>query len=740
MLISAFRRITLCAGLVVAAATAGAQQPAYQIHRDLIRGRVTDDSGKVIAGADIAVTMAPDRTTQFGKSDSSGHYEITFEHGTGDYLVHIAALGRDAFRKRITRTGSDSVFTVDASLKPAVQQLAAVKVEARRTRIARQLGNGIPNPVGGREDMAGSGVTAAVPPDLQGNLEAMAGTIPGVSAVPGGGVSVLGLAPSQNNTTLNGLAFNGASVPRGARTQTVVALSTYDPSHGGFSGAQTQVSLAPGDINTNRRAYFTLDAPALQAADPVAASAGQQYTALDFNLGTSGATNMDRWVYNSGLELKRRYSDVTSLLDASPDVLAHAGVARDSVARLLAALDALGIPSSARGIPSTQATDVVNFMGRLDRPLFDYDTFTPLNTTWGLTGFVTDSHTGAQSFSATTTPAHGGETNDLSAGGQAIYSAYFGAKKDELNDTRTGISVHRTTASPYVTLPDGNVLVASALGGTQGGVATLGFAGNAALDNQRTTTTWETTNDTYFYWKGLATHHGKVSVDSRFDAYSIDNALNQLGSYSYNSLADLAANRPASFTRTLSAPTETGGEWSGALAVGDNWVKSSHFSMIYGARLEANAFTSAPAYNPQIDQLFGAATNHAPNTIDVSPRVGFNWYYTSARPSYGVSMGPIGTFYSVPRGVIRGGIGEFRETLDPTLLSTASIETGLPGGLTQLSCFGPAVPVPDWRAFATDPSAIPTQCAGGASTFTDAAPNVVLFDHERSARRELAGW
>src|SRR6185437_10482916 len=297
----------------------------------------------------------------------------------------------------------------------------------------------------GREDMAGSGVTAAVPPDLQGNLEAMAGTIPGVSAVPGGGVSVLGLAPSQNNTTLNGLAFNGASVPRGARTQTVVALSTYDPSHGGFSGAQTQVSLAPGDINTNRRAYFTLDAPALQAADPVAASAGQQYTALDFNLGTSGATNMDRWVYNSGLELKRRYSDVTSLLDASPDVLAHAGVARDSVARLLAALDALGIPSSARGIPSTQATDVVNFMGRLDRPLFDYDTFTPLNTTWGLTGFVTDSHTGAQSFSATTTPAHGGETNDLSAGGQAIYSAYFGAKKDELNDTRTGISVHRTT-------------------------------------------------------------------------------------------------------------------------------------------------------------------------------------------------------------------------------------------------------------------------------------------------------
>jgi len=743
MLMTAFGRITLGACVAAVAATAGAQQPAYQIHRDLIRGRVTGDSGKVIAGADIAITMAPDRTSQFGKSDSSGHYEIVFEHGTGDYLVHIVALDREAFRKRITRTGSDSLFTVDAALKPVVHQLAAVRVEARRTRIARETGNGFPNAVGGREDVGGSGVTATVPPDQQGNLQSMAGAIPGVSAVPGGGVSVLGLAPSQNSTTLNGLAFDGASVPRGAETQTMIASSTYDPSRGGFSGAQTQVSLAPGNSYMSRRAYFTLDAPPLQAADPVAAGAGQQYTSLDLNLGATGAANMDRWVYNSGLELKRRYSDVTSLLDASSDVLAHAGVAADSVARLLSALNALGIPTSARGIPSTQATDVVNFMGRLDRPLFDYDTYTPLNTTWGVTGFVDDSHTGAQNFSATATPAHGGESNDLSAGGQAIYSAYFGANEDELNDTRTGISVHRTTASPYVALPDGSVLVASALGGTQGGVATLGFAGNAALDNQRTTATWETTNDTYFYWKGRAAHHGKVHFDSRLDRYSMDNALNQLGSYSYNSLADLTANRPASFTRTLSAPTQAGGEWGGALSLGDNWVKSSHFSMIYGARVEANAFTSAPAYNPQIDQLFGASTNHAPNTIHVSPRVGFNWYYTSARPSFGMSAGPVGTFYSVPKGVIRGGIGEFRETLDPTLLSTASIETGLPGGITRLSCFGPAVPIPDWRTFANDPSAIPSQCAGGASpTFTDASPNVVLFDRNyqpaRSWRADLS--
>src|ERR1041384_7501037 len=101
--------IAVLAVCMASGSTAAAQQ--YQLHHDIIRGRVTDDSGKVIAGADIAVTMAPDRATRFGKSDTAGRYEISFEHGTGDYLVHIASLGREAFRKRITRTGTDSVFT-----------------------------------------------------------------------------------------------------------------------------------------------------------------------------------------------------------------------------------------------------------------------------------------------------------------------------------------------------------------------------------------------------------------------------------------------------------------------------------------------------------------------------------------------------------------------------------------------------------------------------------------------------
>src|SRR5689334_11829520 len=103
---------------LVCAASLGAQQapaPTYQIHRDVIRGRVTTDSGVVIAGADVSITMAPDRLSEFAKTDSAGRYEIVFAKGTGDYLVHVASVGRQAFRKRVTRVGSDSIFIVDAT-------------------------------------------------------------------------------------------------------------------------------------------------------------------------------------------------------------------------------------------------------------------------------------------------------------------------------------------------------------------------------------------------------------------------------------------------------------------------------------------------------------------------------------------------------------------------------------------------------------------------------------------------
>lgn len=95
------RPIGIVAGcfIVILAVPCGAQT-----HHDTIRGTVTTDSGKAIVGADVIVTMAPARLSSAVRTDSGGHYTILFTEGTGDYLVHISAIGRTTYRKRVTRT------------------------------------------------------------------------------------------------------------------------------------------------------------------------------------------------------------------------------------------------------------------------------------------------------------------------------------------------------------------------------------------------------------------------------------------------------------------------------------------------------------------------------------------------------------------------------------------------------------------------------------------------------------
>ena len=74
------------------------------------------------------------------------------------------------------------------------------------------------------------------------------------------------------------MAFAGADIPRDANTRVRVSASAYDPSRGWFSGANTNVELAPGNLFGGRRSHVTLDAPTLQYTDPVSARLGQRFT------------------------------------------------------------------------------------------------------------------------------------------------------------------------------------------------------------------------------------------------------------------------------------------------------------------------------------------------------------------------------------------------------------------------------------------------------------------------------
>ena len=474
-MLSARRLALLCAALVVPAVVVAQTRP------ETIRGRVTSDSGVAIVGATVSATRAPDRAFLQATTDSSGRFTIHFTEGTGDYLIHVSAIGYKTFRQRLTRAPGDTSLSIDVKLPPAVTKLAAVNVKASKPRPSR----------GGSDDTGAAeqqqeGVFSALAPGDEGNLAAIANAIPGASN-RGDGLSVLGLSGSQSNTTLNGMAFGGASLPRDARVDVSVTTSTYDPSRGGFSGGQTSISLSSGSPYLSRRAHLTLDAPPLQAPGPLADQLGQRFTGLNGSIGASGEWVENKWYYNSALQVSRRSADAASLLSVGDAALSAAGVAPDSAARLVQLLGAQHLPVTTADVPGSAISQAVSFVTRLDHAPYKPGTFQGNTETWNVTVFGNLADNQAQALSPLVVPTRGGSHRSLFAGTQLDYSRFFG---DVLSDLRTALSTNRDRGTPYLRAPGGEVLVSSVLPTGGDALSGLAFGGNGTLDFDRSSWTW----------------------------------------------------------------------------------------------------------------------------------------------------------------------------------------------------------------------------------------------------------
>ena len=167
--------------LLLLVATPAALLGQGRVHT--ITGRVTTDSGTAIPAADVIVTIAPTTESIAEKTDASGAYKLVIpaEKATGEYLLYIGALGRRPFRQRVTIKSPDSTAAVDAKLAAVVTKSRPSK-SARRTAPAaiarRRQRTGDP---GGRTQPRVDGVANSLPPELQGNFDAMATLIPGLA-------------------------------------------------------------------------------------------------------------------------------------------------------------------------------------------------------------------------------------------------------------------------------------------------------------------------------------------------------------------------------------------------------------------------------------------------------------------------------------------------------------------------------------------------------------------------------
>jgi hypothetical protein len=256
-------------------------------------------------------------------------------------------------------------------------------------------------------------------------------------------------------------------------------------------------------------------------------------------------------------------------------------------------------------------------------------------------------------------------------------------------------------------------------------VATLTFGGNGAAPQRTDDRTIELT-DELSWLSGDAKHRVKLGSYLKRTRLDDDQAPNQLGTFTFPSLAALNADSPSMFTRTLAPRDVEGTTWNAAWYAGDTWHAATGLHVMYGVRVETAGFDGAPAANRAVDSLFGVLVDRLPRERHLSPRIGFTW-------GLGSGEGEVRhTTY------VRGGVGDFRSLAPGSLYSAALNAPGTITAETQLACVGAGVPTPDWSSYAASPVAIPSRCVdstGGAAAAP--RPDVTTFDPRFTAPHAL---
>jgi hypothetical protein len=729
-------RLPPVALLAAALASLWLPRAAAAQQTDVIRGRVTGPDSLPLQNVEVRATSYQGSVVKVATTDKAGRYTLIFLNGEGDYWLEFRKLGLAQKRFELKRIGDEEVLIADVRMTSTIATLDAVAVTAPR---ARALPNRNANPDVGGGDRPLTSNSALLAPDQAGNLAAMAATVVGIQLIPGldgasDMFSVLGLSGDQNSTTFNGLGSGISALPPDFLATTSIHPYRFDPADGGFSGAQVSIQTLPG-TNFSRRSVTNGDiTPQLEWVDATADALGQRFTTIRFGGNAAGPITPDQAFYNVGYNYQRRFSPARSLVNTSAGGLDAAGVAPDSVTRLLNILRHEGVPSSAAGLPTLATLDQAQVAANFD--------LTPSPSGAGH-AFVLGTAASLQRSQPVTlgglayaTPSHAAETRFWSANVALVHSNYFWF--GVLEKTTLGFASSSQSTQPFATLPTGNVILSSALDDGTSSVRPLFFGGSS--DAFRARTHALQLNNQLSWFSDDNTHTIKVTSTIAQDGFDDEGTRNRLGTYSFNSLSDLAASRPSSFTRTRDRTAARGSQLVGAASIGDYWRPSPNVQLQYGLRLDANHFFTRPSFNRVVMDSLGLRNDAVPNQLYLSPRFGLQWYYGSASQ---VAYAPGAA--RPPRAVIHLGAGVFQNVASSQLISSSLVSTGLPSSSQSVSCIGSAVPVPDWTAFARDTSSIPNRCADGSagSLFSSSAPSVTLFAPRFAQPRSLraaADW
>ena len=450
-------------------------------------------------------------------------------------------------------------------------------------------------------------------------------------------------------------------------------------------------------------------------------------------LGADGELIENKWYYNVGLQGGRRSAGVTSLAVRRADLLQHAGV----VVRLCVAI-AIAAPRRRHSLDDGGAADHRGDRQRLvHRSLRSHavrsSTLGPAKSTWGLTTYGKLSRTGALGDDA-----HGdaGARRRDVAGDRLGAGAVLDVLRQRLpRRCAERASRSRETADPYLALPDGACRVESDFADSGRRVASLQFGGNGGLAGDSKQWTWETASDVQFYASGTPRHRVKLSGDVRLDGYSQTFAPNTLGTFSYNSLADLARERSgvvyanAQCARASRRRVERVSRGERSVA-----HQSELAGAVWCAPRGQRVHRRAGAESRRSTHAFGARTDYAPSCVARQPASRLQLQPQRTDTEHPDCERP----RSIHRNDTRRAARRHRRVswndagvaaldcarVDRSAWIADSVELHRRrGAASRLAAYG------------AQSSAIPSACAGGAASFADAAPNCSAFDRAWSMAR-----
>jgi hypothetical protein len=698
---------------------------------DVLTGVVRTEDGQPVLEAMVSATSLETQITRTVKTDARGRYVIVFPDGGGQYRLLVRAIGMAPQILTVVRQADEDRLVTDVRVSVVATRLADINVQARRAP-----------PPGAGQDAPGPGATERVlsPEQMQrlpidaSDLSLLASLAPGVVLTEStdstaAGFSVAGQRPDANAVTLDGLLFGGAQLPPEAMRNTRVITNAYDVARGQFSGGLVSTTTRGGSNMVQGGLTYGLRDQELEfGEDESTGSFGRGFTQHQLSLGLGGPLVRDRLFFFGSGQIRTRDDALAALTTATPATLERLGVAPDSVTRFRSLVGATGLSPSLDAFGPERDTDDLSLLGRVDWIVSQSHSLMVRGDWRG--NRQEPSRLGALSLPQTSA------VNRSSGGGvMASLSSRFGMSF--INEFRAYGAENTREAKTALLLPQGRVQVASILEGGDQAITTLSFGGNAGVPQLTRTRSLEIANE-LSWLPGEGRHRFKLGALLVRGESDQEQSQNRFGTFTYLSLADLEANRPSSFTRTLAPGRNESSTRNDALYLADTWRAGGGLQLTYGLRAEFGALTGAPADNPQVEQLFGRRTDRFPRETQLSPRAGFTWMIGSGAGRDGPpGFSPI---------ILRGGVGLFRSPLPGGLAGLARAATGLSGSEGQLFCVGEATPEADWAAYLADPSAIPTECASSGPSpapQTGRAPSVTVFSPgfkaPQSVRASLGG-